>query len=111
MQNTSNLVVKGLYDLIYNVPEILHAVPGARQPRAIGALMGLYLDLYDTLLRAKRDGKSRPPRLAREIRMNIETELAGTRIQTIFDSPPASRIWREFEAACRRLDRAKPPTS
>jgi hypothetical protein len=73
--------------------------------------MGLYLDLHDTLLRAKRDGKSRPPRLAREARLHIEAELTGTRIQTIFDSPLESRIWREFEAACRRLDRAKPPMS
>jgi len=69
--------------------------------------MGVYLDLYDTVLRTKREGKSRPPRLDRDVRLNLETELAGTRLQTIFDSPLESRIWREFQAACRRLDRPK----
>lgn len=108
MQNTSNLVVRGLYDLFY-----LNFARGAEHPSAVRdrSLMGVYLDLYDALLRAKRDGKRRPPRLAREVRLRIEAELAGTRIQTIFDSPLASRIWRAFEAACRRLDRAKPPRS
>ena len=73
--------------------------------------MGLYVEFYDTLLQAKRDGKRRPPKLPRDVRLNIEAELAGTRIQTIFDSSLESRIWREFEAACRRLDRAQRPRS
>lgn len=69
--------------------------------------MAAYLDAYNVVIRAKRDGKSRPPTLVREVRLNIETALMGTRIRTIFDSPLESRLWREFQAACRRLDRSK----
>ena len=72
--------------------------------------MAVYLDAYNAVLRAKRDGKSRPPKLARDVGLNIETGLLGTRIRTIFDSPLESRLWREFQAACRQLDRAKTAT-
>ncbi len=67
--------------------------------------MAAYLDFYNAALQAKRDGKRQPPRLDRNVRLNIETELVGTRFRTIFDSPLESRLWREFQAACRRLDR------
>jgi len=66
--------------------------------------MAVYLDAYNAVLQAKRDEKSRPPRLRRDVRLNIETALVGTRIRTIFDSSLESRLWREFQAACQRLD-------
>jgi hypothetical protein len=63
-----------------------------------------YVEFYNAVLQAKRDGKRKPPKLDRNMRLNIETELAGTRIKTIFDSPLESRLWREFQAACQRLN-------
>jgi hypothetical protein len=66
--------------------------------------MAVYLDAYNAVLQAKRDEKSRPPRLRRDVRLNIETALVGTRIRTILDSSLESRLWREFQAAYQRLD-------
>jgi hypothetical protein len=69
--------------------------------------MAVYLDAYNAVLQAKRTGKSRPPRLDREVRAKIEMALMGTRLTTIFDAPLESRLWREFRAACLRLDRSQ----
>jgi hypothetical protein len=67
--------------------------------------MGRYLDTYNRVWRAKQEGQRKPPKLNRHVRERIEIELLGTRIKTVFESPDSSRLWREFESACRRLDR------
>jgi hypothetical protein len=67
--------------------------------------MGRYLDTYNVVWRAKQEGQRKPPRLSRHIRERIQIQLLGTRMKTLFDSPESSRLWREFESACRRLDR------
>jgi hypothetical protein len=67
--------------------------------------MGRYLKTYDAVWRAKYQGNAKPPELSRNIRSRIELALAGTRIKTLFESPASSRLWREFESVCRRLDR------
>jgi hypothetical protein len=66
-----------------------------------------YLNAYDAVWRAKRNGRQAPPKIDQVVRTRIETALAATRIRTVFDSPASSRLWREFEAVCRQLDRAK----
>jgi hypothetical protein len=70
--------------------------------------MAVYLDAYNAVLQAKRKGKNRPSRLHPEVRTKIEMALMGTRLKTIFDAPLESRLWREFRAACGRLDRSEP---
>jgi hypothetical protein len=70
-------------------------------------LMASYLDVYKAVRQAKRNGKSGPPRLNPEMRSKIEMALMGTQLQTIFDAPLESRLWREFRAACLRLDRSE----
>ena len=67
--------------------------------------MGRYLKTFHAVQQAKRVGKDKPPELARNIRLRIEEALFGTRIETLFESPVSSRLWQEFESACRRLDR------
>lgn len=67
--------------------------------------MGRYLDAYDLIWRAKQEGCAKPPKLNRNIREQIQSQLLGTRMKTLFDSPESSRLWREFESACRNLDR------
>jgi hypothetical protein len=67
--------------------------------------MGRYLDTYNVVRRAKQEGQAKPPKLKRHIRERIQIQLLGTRLKTIFDSPESSRLWREFESACRELDR------
>jgi hypothetical protein len=69
--------------------------------------MGRYLDTYYVVWRAKQEDQTRPPKLNRHVRERIQIELLGTRIKTIFESPETSRLWREFESACRRLDRTE----
>jgi hypothetical protein len=66
--------------------------------------MGRYLDTYDVVWRAKREGRPKPPKLKRHIRERIQIQLLGTRMKTLFDSPESSRLWHEFESACRDLD-------
>ena len=66
-----------------------------------------YLNAYDAVWRAKRAGRQLPPKLDTKVRWPIEIALAGTRIATVFQSPVSSRLWREFQAVCRKLDRAK----
>ncbi len=68
--------------------------------------MGRYLETYDAVRRAKQAGKANAPRLNRRVRLRIESALAGTRIDTLFESPHTSRLWRAFELACRSLDRS-----
>lgn len=68
--------------------------------------MGRYLNTYDAVWRAKQEGKAKPPKLSRNMRLQIEIALAGTHINTLFASPESSRLWREFESVCRRLDRS-----
>ena len=67
--------------------------------------MGRYLKTYDAVWRAKYQGKDKPPELSRIMRSQIELALAGTRIETLFESSASSRLWQEFKSACRRLDR------
>jgi hypothetical protein len=69
--------------------------------------MDRYLDTYNAVWRAKQEGQMNPPKLNRRIRERIESQLWGTRIKTIFESPDSSRLWREFESACQRLDRTR----
>ena len=69
--------------------------------------MGRYLNAYNSVLQAKRAGLTSPHKLARVMRVEIETSLGGITIQTIFESPLSSRIWRDFHTVCRRLDRRK----
>ena len=70
--------------------------------------MGRYLKTHDAVWRAKRQGKLKAPQMSRTIRLRIESGLAGTRIETLFESSPSSRLWREFKTVCRRLDRIGP---
>jgi hypothetical protein len=67
--------------------------------------MGRYLDAYNLVWRDKQEGRTKPPKLNRRIREQIQIQLLGTRMKTLFDSPESSRLWREFESVCRELDR------
>jgi len=66
--------------------------------------MGRYLNTYNVVWRAKQEGQAKPPKLKRHIREQIQIRLLGTRMKTLFDSPESSRLWREFELVCRKLD-------
>ena len=71
------------------------------------APMGRYTKGYNAVLKAKRAGSTASLRLARDLRVDIETSLGGITIQTIVESPLSSRIWRDFHTVCRRLDRRR----
>jgi hypothetical protein len=73
-----------------------------------GAMKRRYLQTYDAVWQAKRQGKAKAPDMSRTIRLRIESGLAGTRIETLFESSPSSRLSREFKSVCRRLDRIGP---
>ena len=69
--------------------------------------MRRYLNAYNAVVQAKRSGSIGPPKLAHDLRVDIKASLGGISIQTIFESPLSSRIWRDFHTVCRRLDRRK----
>ena len=69
--------------------------------------MRRYLNAYEAVLQAKRAGKQVPPKLDDVVRERIEAALAATQIATVFESPASSRLWQEFQAVCRKLDRSK----
>ena len=67
--------------------------------------MSRYLKAYNAVVQAKRAGSTGPPKLTRALRVDLKASLGGISIQTIFESPLSSRIWRDFHTVCRRLDR------
>ena len=67
--------------------------------------MGRYLRTYEVIWRAKCQGQAKAPELSRNTRLRIESALAGTRVETLFESSQSSRLWKEFKSVCRRLDR------
>lgn len=63
------------------------------------------MDAYNAVMQAKRKGNKRPPRIDPAVRLNTQLALMGIRIETIYDSPLESRLWRVFRTVCQRLDR------